>query len=81
MSVQTPTRIGRPNREALTTANWRDDAVALLAERKVVRLQARALLPHARFVRLMADDIRAEQAQAGVIVFLEKLAGPKDDAA
>lgn len=83
--MQTPLRpetrrVGRPTRSQHTADNWRDDALALLTERKVMRLGARALLPHARFVRAMAEDVQAEQAQAGVIVFLERIAGPKDAA-
>lgn len=71
---------GRPEARP-TEIDWQDEAAALLAERAAVRQSAARILPFARYVHQATDDLIAEQAQAGVVVFLERLAGPRGDAA
>jgi hypothetical protein len=70
---------GRPIAEN-TAADWRDDALALLAERADIGRKAGKLIPFARYCQQSASDLIAEQSAAGIVVFLEHLRGPKDAA-
>lgn len=68
--------IGRPS--ASQGADWRDEATALLNERLELRATAKALLPRARYLHLVQDDVQAEQTAAVIWMFINKVAGPKD---
>lgn len=73
-------RVGRPTAPE-TFEDWRDEAVSLLAERSKTRREAQALIPSARYLHVVADDVHAEQSAARLIYFLGKIAGPDGDAA
>lgn len=72
-------RVGRPAAPE-TFDDWRDEAVSLLAERSKTRREAQALIPSARYLHVVADDVTAEQSAARLIYFLGKIAGPNDAA-